>query len=80
MLEVLENNRYSVTPRADADTKRFGPALTAVTGGLLSIGGMDWGTKTWFSSVSYYELTSDNASACVHKGMVYVFCGTTTGG
>ena len=37
MLEVLENNRYSVTPRADADTKRWAPALTAVTGGLLSI-------------------------------------------
>ena len=46
MLEVLENNRYSVTPRADADTKRGGPALAAVTGGLLSIGGMDWVTIT----------------------------------
>ena len=59
MLEVLENNRYSVTPRADADTKRYGPALTAVTGGLLSIGGMEMRTKTYLSSVSYYELTSD---------------------
>ena len=61
MLEVLENNRYSVTPRADADTKRLVPALTAVTGGLLSIGGMDRdrNSATWLSSVSYYELTSD---------------------
>ena len=59
MLEVLENNRYSVTPRADADTERIGQALTAVTGGLLSIGGMDWDTGTNLSSVSYYELTSD---------------------
>ena len=59
MLEVLENNRYSVTPRADADTKRYYPALTAVTGGVLSIGGMEWDTKTYLSSVSYYELTSD---------------------
>jgi len=57
MLEVLENNRYSVTPRADADTKRYWPALTAVTGGVLSIGGCFFGT--YFSSVSYYELTSD---------------------
>ena len=59
MLEVLENNRYSVTPRADADTERFEPALTAVTGGVLSIGGRDRDTETWLSSVSYYELTSD---------------------
>jgi len=36
VLEVLENNRYRVTPRADADTKRWRPALTAVTGGVLS--------------------------------------------
>ena len=59
MLEVLENNCYSVTPRADADTKRLDPALTAVTGGLLSIGGWDFVTETYLSSVSYYELTSD---------------------
>jgi len=57
MLEVLENNRYSVTPRADADTERYYPALTAVTGGVLSIGGRYSGTE--LSSVSYYELTSD---------------------
>ena len=59
MLEVLENNRYSVTPRADADTERSLPALTAVTGGLLSIGGYDDDTETYLSNVSYYELTSD---------------------
>ena len=56
MLEVLENNRYSVTPRANADTERSWPALTAVTGGVLSIGGYD---SAYLSSVSYYELTSD---------------------
>ena len=58
MLEVLENNLYSVTPQADADTKRSCPALTAVTGGLLSIGGEDLDSYTYLSSVSYYSLTS----------------------
>ena len=39
MLEILQNNTYTVTPKANPDTERAWPALAAVTGGVLSIGG-----------------------------------------
>ena len=57
MLEVLQNNTYTVTPKANSDTKRRNPALTAVTGGMLSIGG--YMNLTYLSTVSKYYITND---------------------
>ena len=83
MLQVLPNDKYSVTKKADADTKRLYPALTGVTGGALVIGGRD------LSSVSKYNIASDiwegglppldqdrsSASACTLQAKIYVFTG-----
>ena len=90
MLEVIRNNKYSVTSRADADTARKGLAMVAVTGGLLSIAGFNHRTHARLSTVSFYDIAGDNwygeycpelntarvaASACVLQAKVYVFCG-----
>ena len=89
MLKVQQNNNYTVSPRADADTARNGQALTVVAGGLLSIAGFNHRTRTRLTSVSFYDITSDiwgsvwyelniarvAASACVLQAKVYVFCG-----
>ena len=60
-----------------------------MTRGLLYIGGYDHGTRNYLSTVACYNIGSDTwegnypqliqarsgASACVLKGMIYVFCG-----
>ena len=64
MLEILQNNMYTVTPKANPGMKRESTALAAVTGGVLSIGGklnpngriLD---LTWLSTVSKYDITND---------------------
>ena len=81
------NGKYTATPKADADTARFWPALTQVTGGLVAIAG--WVTGNFLSTVSYYEIARNTwkglnpklnvarflHSACTLNGIVYVFCG-----
>ena len=66
--------------------------MAKVISGVLVIGGTD-GHYKQFSTVSFYNIDSDtwqgcmsklntaraDASACVLKGIVYVFCGTVTG-
>ena len=88
MLEVFANNKYRFTPKADADTSRSYPALVAVTSKVLAIDGTD-SRSTRLSTVSCYSIAENTwkqdypklniarflASACVLRGMVYVFCG-----
>ena len=93
-LQVHPNGKYTATPKADADTERWLPALTKVTGGLVAIaGGVDDGTMTYLSTVSYYDIAGNtwkglkaelnitryNHSACTLNGIVYVFCGLDGG-
>ena len=86
---VFQSNKYTVTKRADADTMRVCPALVKVTNNVvLAIAGIG-ANLSMLSSVSSYNIRSDiwcgdlpplniardNASACILKGKVYVFCG-----
>ena len=59
MVKVLRNNKYTVTARANADTKRLYAALAKGTGGVLAIAGADSGTDTVLSTVSSYDIDSD---------------------
>lgn len=56
MLQILPNGQYNVTIKADADTRRGGPALVTMTGGVLVIGGDFYRIK---DSVSKYDITTN---------------------
>ena len=58
MLEVLQNNTYTVTPKAFPDMTILGRALVALTDGVLSIGGLD-STFQVVSTVSKYDIIND---------------------
>jgi len=87
MVKVISNDKYTVNPKAQADTQRYGTALTKVANKILSIGGKH--DNTYLSSVSYYDIENDkwigglpqlkkarmSASACFHRGHAFVFCG-----
>ena len=78
MLEVA-NGKYSMTPKANADTKRSAATLVAVADRVLAL--LDWNSdlKKGLSTVSSYNISSgtwsgdlpkldrprDHASACV---------------
>ena len=94
MLEVLAENEFKITPRANADIERLTPTLVKMNGGVLVIGGRDLRTRTFLSAVSFYSIARDswkggyptlntaryNSSACVLQAIVYVFCGAKQGG
>ena len=89
MLKVLQNSKYSILKRADAETKKNFPALVSVSGKVFAIGGEVPRTRIYLSSVSSYDINSNTwngdlpplntvragASACMLGAMVYVFCG-----
>jgi len=58
MLKVIPNDKYTESLKANADTKRWDPALTKMVNKILSIGGRDF-DKTLLSSVSYYDIERD---------------------
>ena len=87
MLEVIQNNKYTVTKKADVDLLREGLAAVKITTKkVLAIGGS--GTKI-LSTASTYDINSNTwtvnlpklntarkcASACVLQAFVYIFFG-----
>ena len=78
-----------MTAKADSDTAREWPALAGLTRGVLFIAGGIPDAIGCLSTVSKYDISDDtwsggypqlqtargNASACILKTFVYVFCG-----
>ena len=83
MLQVLPNGKYNMTKKANADTKRRFPALSGVTGGVLTIAGLslssvskyDIATDSWLVGLPPLNKARERASACALKAKIYVFCG-----
>ena len=89
MLKVLTSMRYTMTPRAKADTQRVSPTLVSLINKVLAIGGYDRFITNYLSTVSSYNIKNDiwkgalphlnqarwKASGCVLQATVYVFCG-----